>query len=79
MSTVINNPTPSERTIVETDSSGWAVAVIVLLLVFAAGIYAWLHYREAAPAPQQPGATINVTLPVGDNNANHPSPSPTTQ
>jgi hypothetical protein len=61
MSTIINNPTPNERTTtVESDSSGWAVAVIVLLLVIA-GIAYWYYNRQPAP---EPGTIINVTVPA---------------
>ncbi len=56
MATVINNPGESS------DSSGWAVAVIILLIVIAGGAYAWFRYHRAAA----PGDTnINVTLPTG--------------
>ena len=62
MSTIINNPTPTEKTVVVEDSGGWVVAVIILLLVIAGGVYWWSHHRTA-PQTAQP-ATINVTLPI---------------
>ena len=68
MSTVINNPTPSERTVVQSDSGGWAVAVIILLLVIASGAFWYFRYYRSAPQQPQPGPTINVTLPAYGNN-----------
>ena len=48
MATIINNPAPTERTITiertEDSGAGWAVAVVVLLIVLAAGTYLWVHY-----------------------------------
>ncbi len=64
MATIVNNPSTVERErVIETDSgAGWAVAVIVLLVVLAVGAYIWTH-RTAAPAQQTPGANIQVNLP----------------
>jgi hypothetical protein len=70
MATIINNPRPAdERTFVESDSTGWIAATIILLALIAGGIYMWMHYRRGAavtPTPT-PGATINLTLPEGSN------------
>ncbi len=64
MVTVVNNP-GGERVVEKSDSSGWAVAVIILIALVAVGaFFAWRYYRApAAPAPS--GANINVTIPTG--------------
>jgi hypothetical protein len=71
MATIINNPSSTERVTsermipVESDSGGWAVAIIVLLLVAGAFLLYWLNYREV-PATTQPATsdtTINLSLP----------------
>ena len=72
MTTVINNPQPTERTVVESDSSGWIVSVLILIAVILGGIYWWMHYSKA-PAVQQQGtrpssAVINVSVPTGGGN-----------
>ena len=44
MSTIINNPRPIENTIIKTESGGWAMAVIILLLVVGSGAaYLWVY------------------------------------
>lgn len=58
MATIVN--TPGDRS---DGSAGWAVAVIILLVVIA-GIAFWYMRGRAAPA-QSPGATIQVNLPTG--------------
>ncbi len=67
MATIINNPTPSEPTVVQTDSSGWVVAVVILLLV-AGGTLWYFRHRAATPQPQ-PASTVNVTLPAPQGNS----------
>lgn len=70
MPTIINNPQPNERTVVESDSGGWFVAVIVLILVIAAGLYFWFSYNRAPAQPANPSnSTINVTVPVPSGNS----------
>jgi hypothetical protein len=71
-----------ERTTIErtSDSGGWAVAVIVLLVALAVGAYAWVHYRRAA-TPASGGTNINVTLPTpgansGNTNSGNPGGTP---
>ncbi len=66
MTTIINTP-PSEgkKEVVESDT-GWAVAVIILIAIIAAGIYLWFHNyyvpsNESGTPPT--GTTINVTVP----------------
>lgn len=71
MTTVINTPGTTERTI-ETDSGGWAIAVIILLLVIAGGAYAWMRYGQAPATSEQPDTNITVTLPA----AVAPTPAP---
>jgi hypothetical protein len=68
MATIINNDRDASVERVRdttSDSGGWAVAVIVLIVLLAAGAYAWTRYHRAAPANTgTPGsANINVTLP----------------
>jgi len=61
MATIVNNP-PAQ--ISDNSGSGWAVAIIVLLIVVVGAILLWAGYHRAAPAI--PGtANINVTLPSG--------------
>ena len=68
MATIINNPTPSEPTIVQTDSSGWVVAVVILILVIIAGAFWYFHHRTLSPQAQ-PGPVVNVTLPAPQGNS----------
>jgi hypothetical protein len=56
MATIINTPAASDNS---DSGAGWAVAVLILLVVIGAGVYFWLHYRTV-PAT---GMNINVTLP----------------
>lgn len=56
MATIINTPATADSS---DGGSGWAVAVIILLVVIGVGVYFWLNYR-AVPAT---GMNINVTLP----------------
>jgi amino acid transporter len=74
MATIINEPRPADqRTFVESDSSGWVVATIILVALIGAAVYIFMHYRRVTtvtPTPT-PGATINLTLPdngTGGNN-----------
>jgi cell division protein YceG involved in septum cleavage len=71
MTTVVNNPTPQERTVVQADSGGWSVAVIVLILVIAGGLFWYFYYHRPAQAPQPraEGTTINVSLPAGSGSS----------
>ena len=65
MATIINTPSPERVVAVDraSDSSGWAVAVVILIAVIALGAWAWVHYRGTAAAPSG-GTNINVTLPT---------------
>lgn len=56
MATIVN--TPGERS---DSSAGWAVAVIILLVVIAGIAFFYMRYRGAPAA--NPGATIQVNLP----------------
>ena len=56
MATIVN--TPGDR---DDSSAGWAVAVIILLVVIA-GIAFW--YTRYHRAPAQTGATVQVNLPT---------------
>lgn len=62
MATIINTPGNTESS----DSSGWAVAVIILIAVVGIGGYYILHHRAGSPAS---GANINVTIPTPTSNS----------
>jgi hypothetical protein len=66
MATVINNPGNRE----EGDSgAGWAVAVVILLIVIGVGAYLWTNYNSTSPAV--PSGTDNSgTSGTGDNTLN---------
>jgi hypothetical protein len=63
MATIVNTPGDHSD-----GSAGWAVAVIILLVVIA-GIAFWYMRYRGAPA-QSPGTTIQVNLPTGGNTNN---------
>ncbi|MFA6414494.1 MAG: hypothetical protein WC217_00140 [Candidatus Paceibacterota bacterium] len=67
MATIINTPATTEGA---DSGAGWAVAVLILLVVIGVGAYFWLNYR-AVPAT---GMNINVTLP--QNPVTSPTPTP---
>ena len=58
MATIVNTPGDNSDS-----SAGWAVAVIILLVVIA-GIAFWYTRSRQAPAAS-PGATVQVNLPGG--------------
>ena len=61
MATIVNNP-PVQTTDASSGSAGWAVAIIILLLVIV-GLVAYFEvHRVAAAVPHT--ANINVTLPA---------------
>lgn len=66
MATIVN--TPGDR---NDSSAGWAVAVIVLLVVIA-GIAFWYMRYHRAPI-QGGGANIQVNLPTGGDTNNGPT------
>jgi len=67
MTTIINDEKPpiEKTTYVDqsSDSSGWAVTVIILLIVIAVGIYAWYKYHRTVYTPPNNSTNINVTVP----------------
>ncbi len=65
MATIINNPNGPERVVEidRNDSSGWAVAVVILIVVMVGGVYAWYHYRSVAVGTAFGSTNVNVTLP----------------
>ena len=73
MATIVNTPSGDSSD----SSAGWAVAVIILLVIIAGVAFWYVRYR-GAPA-QSPGATIQVNLPTGGNSGggNTPAPAPT--
>ena len=72
MATIVNNPPERVVEVDRGDSGGWAVSVIILLVVIAVGAYAWIHYHHAAQ-PASGGTNINVTLPAGTQNSGSPA------
>ena len=54
MATVINNREPSDRTIVQSDSSGWVFALLLLLLLIGGAAYWTMRHRgygQFGPTP----------------------------
>lgn len=79
MATIIN--TPPNVTTDGSDSSGWAVSVIILIAVVGIGIYFFYYYRGAPATPNgaidpKGAIDVNVTLPVPA--ATTPAPVTTT-
>lgn len=66
MATIINNPSsPTDRVIErDSDTAGWAVAIIILIAVIAGLIWWFRGQRAPAPPAQSGSANINVTLPT---------------
>lgn len=63
MTTVINNPGGSES-----NSFGWIIAVVVLLvLIYAFFAYGLPALQRSAPADNTGGAQINIQVPTGEN------------
>jgi uncharacterized protein involved in exopolysaccharide biosynthesis len=58
--TIVNTPQPQ----VQSDNSGWIVAVIILLVVIIVGGYYFLHHRTYI-ATTTPSTTVQVNLPAG--------------
>lgn len=56
MATIVNTPGSQDSS-----GAGWAVAVVVLLLVLIVGYFAYAHYGGRSAAPS---ANVNVTLPT---------------
>lgn len=62
MTTVINNPGGKES-----DSFGWIIAVVVLLvLLYAFFAYGLPALQRSAPADNTGGAQINIQVPTGE-------------
>jgi hypothetical protein len=55
--TIINTP---QQTPQDNGSGGWAVAVIILILVIVGGFVWYRYYRVSAPST----TNINVTVPA---------------
>jgi len=62
--TIVNTPPQSPS---DSGNAGWAVAVIILLLVIAGGFVWYRTYHTAAPAPAGDTTNINVTTPPADS------------
>ena len=64
MSTIIDNPTHSGSTVVDTnDSSGWTFAIVILLIIIAIGGY-FLFFAKPKAATTERSPVINVTIPA---------------
>lgn len=70
MTTII---TPSNAQGASDGSAGWAVAVLILLVVLGVGAYFWTHHRGAA-SDAGAGTNINVTLPNTSGGNSNPTP-----
>lgn len=70
MATIVNNP-QTERVVERESNTGWIIAVLVLIVVIAAGAFLWLrYYHRTAPATSNGGTNINVTVPaLGEGNS----------
>ena len=65
MATIIenNDTNPNRPVLVSQDSgAGWAVAILILVVVLVAGAFWYMRYYRA-PASAAPGATVQVNLP----------------
>lgn len=73
MATIINTPGNSDGA--DNSMMGWAVAVIILLVVIVVGAYVWVNYRpapETTPANNEEnngGASVNITIPGTGGNS----------
>ena len=63
MATIVNTPGGDSSD----SSAGWAVAVIILLVVIAGIAFWYMRYRTPAA---NSGATIQVNLPAGGDTNN---------
>ncbi|WKZ26564.1 MAG: hypothetical protein QY304_00465 [Candidatus Paceibacterota bacterium] len=63
MTTVINTPPNRERA----DGGGWALSVIMLIVVIGIGVFFWLNFRDTStaqtPETMDTSTNISVTLP----------------
>ncbi|MSR70899.1 hypothetical protein EXS62_02570 [Candidatus Kaiserbacteria bacterium] len=73
MATIINNPPERVVAVDGADSSGWAIAVIILLVVVAGGAYAWMRYHPGTAAAPSGGTNINVTVPTPGGTQTQPA------
>jgi hypothetical protein len=77
MATIVNNPGPSERVVERnSDSGGWAIAVVILVIVIA-GIFLWMRYYRAPAPDNSGGVNVDVTLPAGSPDAGSGGPAET--
>jgi hypothetical protein len=95
MATIIDtdNPNPNRAVLVESgdSSAGWAVAVVVLIVVVLAGAFWYMRYYRPASTYNTPGSTIQVNLPSSgyapasgntgstQTQTQTPAPAPTTR
>ena len=63
MSTIINTPGNTNTT---DEGAGWAVAIVILLVVIGVGAFLWINYGTTPATNTGPeGQTnINVTIPA---------------
>lgn len=78
MTTVINTPPNSSGHRDQTDGGGWALSVIILIVIVGIGVFFWLNSRSTVPTAgtantpntEDTSANINVTLPTANAGAN---------
>ncbi len=66
MATIIenNDTNPNRPVLVSQDSgAGWAVAVLILVVVLVAGAFWYMRYYRAPANSGTPGTTVQVNLP----------------
>jgi len=66
MATIIenNDTNPNRPVLVSQESSGgWAVAIVILVLVIVAGAFWYMRYYRAPATSNTPNSTIQVNLP----------------
>ena len=64
MAIVVNNPAETRQVDSGSDAASWMMAVAVIIILALGAFYLLpIIAGRANPAPQAPGANINVTLP----------------
>jgi hypothetical protein len=60
MVTVVNSPAGTDDA---AGAGGWAVATVAIILIVLFALFLWPRLSSRAPAANDGGANINVTLP----------------
>ena len=63
MAIIVNNPGDTRSVDSGNDAVSWMLAVAVIIILAVGAFYFLPRIARTAPAPQAPGANINVTLP----------------